>query len=189
MDLLQRINENQKLSTLLADAFEFNVKRAESHDAPRLASGLPLESIAGDLTGGRFYLCGTEDSCRSVLYASSEGDAGLIASDLREALLLVVGFPYWRDSLKYSANGNLDSMESAMTFLCRDIVVNRPTIGAEQAWVAELLDLPLEPPSVLVVRLHAILKNAGPEFTFVDDTGEYGSMFGEFPPSRNRDWR
>ncbi|MCX5318080.1 hypothetical protein [Streptomyces sp. NBC_00154] len=189
IDLLQRIDENRELSALLADAFEFDVRRKMGSESPRLASGLPLEGIAGDFTGGMFYLCGTTDNPRPVLYASSEGDAGIIATDLSEALALVVGFPYWRDSLKYSAGGDLDAMESATAFLCRDMIVNRPAIGTEQSWTAESLCVPLETPSVLVARLRAAVKSAGPDFAFIDETGEYGSLFGPFSPSRNQRWQ
>jgi hypothetical protein len=188
-DLLQRIDEDQRLSALLADAFEFDVRRKTGGGSPWLPSGLPLEGIAGDLTGGMLYLCGAVDSPRPVLYASSEGDAGIIATDLREALMLVAGFPFWRDSLKYSAGGDLGAMESATAFLCREMMADRPAIGAAQSWVSESLCVPLETPSVLVARLHAAVKSAGPDSSFTDDTGEYGSLFGSFLPSRNQRWQ
>ncbi|MCI3269602.1 hypothetical protein [Streptomyces cylindrosporus] len=188
-NLLQRIEEDEELAALLGDAFEFDVRRKAGDESARLASGLPIEAVAGDFTGGMFYLCGTGASARPMLYASSEGDAGIIATDLREALGLVVGFPYWRDCLKYSAGGDLAAMESATGFLCRDLVANWPAVGAEQSRVAEALGLALAPPLALTVRLYEGVKSAGPGFAFSDDTGEYGSLFGPFPPSRNQSWR
>lgn len=188
-DLLQRINEDEELAALLTDAFEFDVQRKAVEESARLACGLPIEAIAGDFTEGRFYLCGTGRSARPVLYASPEGDAGIIATSLSEALTLLVGFPYWRDCLKYSADGDLATMESATSLLCRDLLANRPAIGAEQSRVAEALCLTLESPLVLTARLHAAVRSAGPDFTFSDYTGEYGSLFGPFPPSRNQSWR
>ncbi|MEV7340323.1 hypothetical protein [Streptomyces sp. NPDC093544] len=188
-DLLRRINEGRELAALLADGFEFNVRRKSGDESARLASGLPLERISGDFTGGMFYLCGTEGTVRPVLYASSEGDSGVIATDLNEALALVVGLPYWRDCLKYSAGGDLAAMESATDFLCRDLLANRPTVAAEQSRVAEALGLAVEPPLVLTTRLHAAVKSAGADFYFSDDTGEYGGLFGKFSPSRNQSWR
>jgi hypothetical protein len=187
--LLQWTDEDQRLSALLADAFEFDVRRKAGGGSPRLPSGLPLEGIAGDFTGGMFYLRGALDSPRPVLYASSDGDAGIIATDLREALVLVVGFPYWRGPLTYSAGGDLGAMESATALLCRDMMADRPAIGAEQSWVSESLGVPLETPSVLVARLHAAVKSAGPDLSLTDDTGEYGSLFGSFSPSRNQRWQ
>jgi hypothetical protein len=189
VDLLRQIREAEELATLLAGVFEFDVNRAVVEDSPRLTSGRPLEAVAGDFTGGVFFLCGTENSRRPVLYASSEGDAGVIAADLEQALALIVGFPYWRDCLKYSASGDLGAMESAADFLGRDLLANNPTIDADQSRVVEALQLPLESPATLVPRLRLAVKNAGPDFTFVDETGEYGGLFGSFPPSRNRSWR
>lgn len=188
-DLLQRIDEDGELAALLAGAFEFDVRRKAGDESARLASGLPIEAIAGDFTGGAFYLCGTGESADPVLYASSEGDAGIIATDLSEALTLVVGFPYWRDCLKYSAGGDLAAMKLATDFLCRDLLANRPAIGSEQSKVAEALCLTLESPLILTVRLHAVVKSAGPDFSFSDGTGGYGGLFGPFPPSRNQSWR
>ncbi|MGW1868164.1 hypothetical protein ACWCPS_21640 [Streptomyces mauvecolor] len=136
-----------------------------------------------------FYLCGSVDSLRPVLYASSEGDAGIIATELSQALALMVGFPYWRDCLKYSASGDLGAMESASSFLFRDMVANDPDIEIEQSRAAEALRLTIEPISVLVARLHAAVKSAGSDFVFMDETGEYGGLFGSFSPSRNQSWQ
>jgi hypothetical protein len=186
-DLLQRVHRAPELIALLADAFEFDVRRGAVADDSNLASGSPLESIAGDFTGGTFYLCGNPESTRPVLYASSEGEAGIIAKNLSEALALVVGLPYWRSCLTYSADGDLGAMESASAFLQREMMTSRPTIDAEQSRAAELLGLPLEPASVLVSRLRVAVKSFGSD-VFSDVTGEYGSLFGPFPPSRNARW-
>ncbi|WP_405590044.1 hypothetical protein [Streptomyces sp. NBC_01190] len=188
-DLLRRINEDRELAELLANGFEFDVRRKPGDESAKLASSLPLEGIAGDFTGGMFYLCGTVGIMRPVLYASSEGEAGVIATDLNEALALVVGFPYWRDCLKYSAGGDLAVMQSATHFLCRDLLANQPGIASEQSRVAEALGLAIEPPLVLTTRLHAAVKSAGPDFSFADDTGDYGGLFGPFSPSRNQSWQ
>ncbi|MEU2079844.1 hypothetical protein [Streptomyces sp. NPDC013489] len=188
-DLLRQIDADRGLATLLADSFEFNVRRKMADESPWLSSGLPLEGIAGDFTGGMFYLCGNVESSRPVVYASSEGDAGIIAADLREALALIIGLPYWRDVLKYSAGGDLSAMKLAADFLCRDMIANRPSIAAEKSWVAETLGIRLEPHSVLMARLHMAVKSAGSDFSFVDETGEYGGLFGQFSPSHNRSWQ
>ncbi|QGV82369.1 hypothetical protein EIZ62_00215 [Streptomyces ficellus] len=61
----------------------------------RLASGKPLEPIAGDDTGGTYFLCGGT----AVLHASSEGDAVLIADSVGEALEMLVRLPEWCEGL------------------------------------------------------------------------------------------
>jgi hypothetical protein len=54
------------------------------------------------------------------VYASSEGQAGLLASNLAEGLAIVVWLPYWRDRLKLSGGGQLDEMRRAEPYLVRE---------------------------------------------------------------------
>jgi hypothetical protein len=188
VDLLRRIREDEALVALLANTFEFDVRRTDYVDAPRISSGKRLEVIAGDFTGGKYYLYG-ESFVRPVWYASSEGEAGIIGADLTEALCLVVGLPYWRDCLKYSENGNLLSMRAAASFLQRDMLADSPRTVPAQTQAAGALGLALEPVLTLVDRLHASVQSADPGDVFLDETGEYDILFGPFPPSRNPHWR
>jgi hypothetical protein len=187
-DLLRRIREDRALVEIFADPFEFDVRRTEYVDAPRLASGLRLEVVAGDFTGGKFYLCG-EGLTRPVWYASSEGEAGIISKDFSEVLGLVVGLPYWRDCLKYSTNGDLASMQAAARFLQRDMLADDPEMVPAQSRVAEALGLTIKPVPALVGCLHTAVQSAGPDDVFLDETGEYDGLFGPFPPSRNPRWQ
>jgi hypothetical protein len=188
-DLLQRVRDNAELSAFLAEFSEFDVNRHDHGDDPRLASGTPLAAIAGDFTGGTFYLCGEDLTGQPVLYASSEGEAGVIAKGLAEALELMIGLPYWRDCLKYSANGDPETMESAAALLQQDLLEEHPGVEAAQSRAAELSGLSREPVPTLVRRLHTTVSSAGPDFVFSDATGEYGGLFGPFDPSRNRRWQ
>ncbi|MDI9889365.1 hypothetical protein QMZ92_34900 [Streptomyces sp. HNM0645] len=187
-DLLRRLRDDPALVELLSYPFEFDIRRADYVDAPRLMSGISLEVVAGDFTGGKFYLCG-EGPDRPMLYASSEGEAGLIASDFSGALGLVVGLPYWRDCLKYSEDGDVASMQAAASFLQRDMLANDPEVVPAQSRVAGALGLTIEPVPTLVDRLHEAVRSADPGDVFLDETGEYESLFGPFPPSRNPDWQ
>ena len=188
-DLLRRISENTDLSAFLAEIPEFDVNRREPGDQPQLTSGSALHMIAGDFTGGAFYLCGDEASAQPVVYASSEGEAGVIAPSLAEALELLIGLPYWRDCLTYSSNGNLDTMQSAAALLQQDLSEDRPEADAAQSHAAQLIGLTRRPVPELVRRLHTAVSSAEPEFAFSDATGDYGSLFGPFEPSRNRRWQ
>jgi hypothetical protein len=187
-DLVRRVRDEQDLVEILAGSFEFDIRRSECVGDPQLASGLPLEVIAGDFTGGKFYLCG-EQAARPVWYASSEGEAGVIAKDFSDALGLVIGLPYWRDCLQYSNNGDLGSMQVAASFLQRDFTAGYPELASAQLRVADALELTLDPVSTLVSRLHATVQEFSPVDVFFDETGEYGGLFGPFPPSRNPLWR
>lgn len=49
--------------------------------------------MAGDDTGGTFFLCSNGE----VLHASSEGEAGLVGGGVDETLEVLIGLPGWRD--------------------------------------------------------------------------------------------
>ncbi|WP_314953122.1 hypothetical protein [Bradyrhizobium cosmicum] len=65
--------------------------------------------IGSDRSGGSFVLLPS----RHVLYASSEGRAGIIAGTFEAFVQLVVARPYWLDILKFSAGGDLAEMRRA----------------------------------------------------------------------------
>ncbi|MET8299190.1 hypothetical protein ABZW02_35010, partial [Streptomyces sp. NPDC005180] len=94
--LLSRLRADRE-AALLADfpfAFDTLIDTITHVEPVRLASGAPLEPIAKDHGGGTYFLCGEGDGeDRPVLFADSEGSAGVIGTDLREALLLLIGLP------------------------------------------------------------------------------------------------
>ncbi|WP_245603459.1 hypothetical protein [Salinispora cortesiana] len=174
---------------LLATVFEFDTSRGDEGADAALSSSQPLERIAGDFTGGTFFRCGRSDEERPVLYASSEGQAGLIADTSREALELVIGLPYWRDCLNYSGSGNLKVMTTAAAYLQRDLVDQIPEIALRQSEAANYLSLEVVPANVLLARLHAAVSRSDPDYVYIDETGEYEGLFGAFRPDRNPRWR
>src|SRR5262245_42752466 len=107
-ELLDRLRADPELAALI-DGFpmEFDLARLDHVEPVRLSSGLALEPVAGTGSGGTFFLCGNPVTERPVLYADSEGQAGLIAADLAEALTLELVLPYWGESLSSSADGDL----------------------------------------------------------------------------------
>ncbi|MGW4227825.1 hypothetical protein ACWEF9_00820 [Streptomyces sp. NPDC004980] len=70
------------LAELAAFSFDFEVCRAYHVEGVDLASGATPEPIAGDDTGGTFFLCGEG---KAALHVSSEGDAALLADGAGEA--------------------------------------------------------------------------------------------------------
>src|SRR5262245_8683491 len=107
--MLARVKNSATCTEILAGEFDFDVTLADPLEGVRLTAGGTLKPLAGEAAGGSYFLCPNG----SVLYASSEGQAGLIAADLTEALELIVFVPYWRDCLKFSAGGDLDEMRRA----------------------------------------------------------------------------
>ncbi|MCX5330614.1 MULTISPECIES: hypothetical protein [unclassified Streptomyces] len=86
---LRLLRENPRLAALAEFPFDFSLDRAEyGHGEPvRLVSGGSLEVVAGDAGGGTYFVC--EDG--SVLYADSEGSAGLVGSGFDEAFEIMIG--------------------------------------------------------------------------------------------------
>jgi hypothetical protein len=188
-DLLSLIRQDERLATLLRASFDFDVSRVDRSEAVQLSSGQQLESVAGDFTGGRFYLCGRLGLERPVLYASSEGQAGLIANNLRDALEIIVELPYWRDCLTYSGGGDLEVMTTVAGYLQRDLIEENPEIGLRQSQAIESLLLDVVPVDILLNRLHSAVLRSTPDYVFTDETGEYEGLFGDFLPERNPRWR
>lgn len=156
--LLEDVQNSARLSELLA-VLEFDVSRTEVDGTESIDCGIPLVVLAGDFTGGRFYRCGDFGTEGPVLYASSGGQAGLIADSVREALQLVIGLPHWRDCLN---GGHFD--------------VTTDAVRHAQTEAAALLSLDLLAPDVLLNRLRAAVLRSGPEFVFRDETGEYEGL-------------
>ncbi|MEU3300830.1 hypothetical protein ABZ729_13520 [Streptomyces sp. NPDC006678] len=106
--LLSRLRADRE-AALLADfpfAFDTLIDTITHVEPVRLASGAPLEPIAKDHGGGTYFLCGEGDGeDRPVLFADSEGSAGVIGTDLREALLLLIGLPCSGEALHRERKG------------------------------------------------------------------------------------
>ena len=75
-DALRLLRQDPHLAGLAAFPFDFDLDRAvHGHAEPvRLASGGPLEAVVGSDTGGTYFVCADG----SLLYADSEGSAGII---------------------------------------------------------------------------------------------------------------
>src|SRR5215212_3725974 len=99
--LLDLIHNTPDIHKLLRSSFGFDIGRKRCGDGLRLASGAPLEPIAGEFAGGAYLLCAEEDGRQPVVFASSEGQGGLIADDLADALEIIVGLA-WQDCLGFS---------------------------------------------------------------------------------------
>ncbi|MFG3260447.1 hypothetical protein [Streptomyces sp. NPDC048172] len=89
--VLELLRTRPDLAELAAFPFNFDVERAYHVEEVHLASGASLEPIAGDDTGGTYFLCGG----RTVLHASSDGHASLCAESVTEALEILVRLPWW----------------------------------------------------------------------------------------------
>jgi hypothetical protein len=174
---------------LLCEVCEFDLARSDHGGSVRLSSGHALEGVAGDFSGGTFFLCGERRPVRPVLYASSEGQAGLIGQSLAEALEVMIGLPSWWDCLKFSGGGDLVIMRSAAEHLQRDQLRDQPEIEAQRIQLAKALSLDLATVPVLLARLRDAVAGTAPDFLLTTEAGdEYESLFGPWLPSRNPAW-
>lgn len=189
-EILDSIRRDSGLAELLWHVCEFDLSRDDHGEPVRLSSGLALQGVAGDFTGGTFFLCGEGSEGRPVLYASSEGQAGLIGQSLTEALEIIVGLPSWWDCLKFSGSGDLTTMQTTADHLCHDELRDQPEFGADRVRLAAALGLELESVPSLLTRLHTAVSGTTPDFILTVETGEeYESLFGPWLPSRNPSWQ
>ncbi|MFF3459608.1 hypothetical protein ACFYXH_35985 [Streptomyces sp. NPDC002730] len=187
--LLALIRDTPGIADLLHSSFEFGIFRNDHGEAVRAASGAALEAIAGDWAGGTFFLCHDEDGRRPVVFASSEGQGGVIAGDLRAALEIITGLAVWQDCLKFSGGGSLEAMGAAAALLERDRVRDEPEIAEHRARIAAALSLRQVPVPELVVRLRDAVTSTEPGHVVVTESGdEYESLFGTFVPTDNPGW-
>src|SRR5437899_1023249 len=108
--LLDLIQTTPEIDLLLRSSFGFDIHRKHYGDGFRLASGSPLEVIAGESAGGAYFLCGEQNGRRPVVFASSEGEGGLLADDLADALEIIIGLE-WQDCLSFSGSGDVEVMQ------------------------------------------------------------------------------
>jgi hypothetical protein len=187
--MLTRIRDSAVAAELLAGLCDFDVGRDRPLEDLRLASGDDIDVIAGDAAGGCYLICGTGPS-RPVVFATSEGQAGLIAADLAAALEMMVTLPYWLDCLKFSAGGQLAEMQLASARLEREFLEDFPDLRHQQAGLRHELDLSQRPAGQVLARLRASVASTQPAFILLGQNGgRCKSLFGTFRVSDNPAWR
>ncbi|MFB7756432.1 hypothetical protein ACFC18_43665 [Streptomyces sp. NPDC056121] len=190
--VLDLIRGNPDVSNLLEGAFDFDISRGDQGEDIRLSSGALMRGFASDAAGGTYFLCGEPSGRQPVVYASSEGQAGLIADDLTAALEIIIGLPCWHDCLKFSGGGDVEAMQIAAGHLEQDLAEYEPDIGEHRARLADALSLDMTSTAELVSKLREAVARTEPDHVLLGDEGEdgaYESLFGTFLPSDNPGWR
>ncbi|MFJ6784395.1 hypothetical protein [Streptomyces yangpuensis] len=187
--LLDLIQNTPEIDVLLRSSFGFDIHRKHYGEGLRLASGAPMEVIAGESAGGAYFLCAEQNGRRSVVYASSEGEGGLLADDLGEALEIIIGLE-WHDCLTFSGGGDVEVMQVSARRLALSRDKYNPDIDNEAAQVAAALSLHIAPANDLVIRLHAAASKTEAGYVVIgEDCQEFGSLFGELVEPRHGGWR
>ncbi|MFE1234336.1 hypothetical protein [Streptomyces sp. NPDC058745] len=156
--VLELLRRHPDLAALAAFPFQFDLERARHVEDVHLASGAPLEPIAGDDTGGTYFLC----EGGAVLHASSEGDAALLADSVGEALEILIRLPWWCEEV----SADLGEDELAAVLRAGDTEAKEefaPELDEQRARLLAGLGLPDRPLTELVARSEAAALRTVPD--------------------------
>lgn len=163
--VLAVLRQNPDLARLAAGSFDFDLDRAEHGEEVRLASGAPLTAVAGDDTGGTYFTCADG----AVLYASSEGEAGLIGASVDEALEVLFGLPGWHDYTDLDLAAEDEVLEAVFNRTEDEIRDSYgPELDADRSMLLSGLGLRQLPRRELLHRLQESLLRTEPEFLLVN---------------------
>jgi hypothetical protein len=124
-----------------------------------------------------------------VVFASSEGESGLITDDLASALEIIIGLG-WQDCLRFSGGGDVGVMQVSAQHLERYLARDEPEIAEDRAHVAAALSLRVIPVCDLVIRLQDAASRTEPDYVIATEDGQaYDPPFGEYSEPRLGGWR
>ena len=184
--LLDTLLADDEIRTALAWPLDFDLAvKADDANWFTLDPAAETRAVARHGTGGLFLLYASR---QHVLHVTSEGQAGLIARDLDEALWLIAEHPYWRDLLKFSGGGQLHEMRRAVPHLERELQEDFPEVNEVRALLKHRLapDARRDAIAALhesVSRSEQVVRVAGP------DGGRFKSLFNTFTVESNPMWR
>ena len=129
----------------------------------------PFEIVAQRASGCIYALTGPQ---RHVLLATTDGQAGIVAANLKECLELVVAHPYWQDVLRF-ANGDLPAMREVLRDRIEDFEEDALSDNPEIEEFRPLLRarLGLVEPSDPLKLLHHAITVLGADVTVRDHDG------------------
>ncbi|MEV6873261.1 hypothetical protein [Amycolatopsis sp. NPDC051128] len=169
--MFDRLRTNTRASALLAEVFDFDIARLDPVEPVRLASGGELRAVAGDASGGTFFVCDNGP----VLYADSEGTAGIVAADLDSVLRLVVGVPTWQDVVAHVPD--LDAMRAAFEFSYAEMKEHEPRIDQLCSEAATELEFDQVAVEELLMSLNTCLTELSPDYVLLNENGdEYDTL-------------
>jgi hypothetical protein len=130
--------------------------------------------IGRDGSGGLFLQLPDQ----RILFASSEGAAGVIATDLDAFVELIVAHPYWRDILKFSGGGKLDEMRRAA--IAMEAFTQEEEEDLDEARDVVRSELGLAAPDDAVGALHRAVSTSNVPVRALSDGTPAASLFGTF---------
>jgi len=164
--MLDRLRNNARACALLAGVFDFDITRLDPVEPVRLASGGELHAVAGDASGGTFFVCGDGP----VLYAGSEGTAGIVAADPGSAIRLVIGVPTWQDVVSYAPDPG--AMRAAFESSYAELKEHEPRIDQLRSEVSAELELDQVAVEELLASLSVSLTELSPGYVLLNEDGD-----------------
>jgi hypothetical protein len=144
--------------------------------------------FAEDASGGIFALWGDgEVDEKVVIYVSSEGQAGIIASNFQCLISLIVFYPFWRDILNFSGGGHISEMEKALPLLIKEYLKEIPELEELKTRLGYLLSISeINDP----VKMLYYSVTSQPNIIITSSEGDiFQSLFNSFVVSDNPLWR
>ncbi|MEU4269239.1 hypothetical protein [Streptomyces sp. NPDC026092] len=161
--VLELLRSRPELAALAEFPFNFDIGRAYHVEEVHLASGASLEAIAGDDTGGTYFLCGGT----VVLHASSDGYASLLADSVSEALEMLVRLPAWCEDVE----PGMDE-EALLTAVRQGDDEAReefaPELDAQRAALIDGLGLPDRPLTELIALSESATRRTDPHYVLLN---------------------
>jgi len=187
--IYKRLTGNSAVVDTLGWPFDFEICEPHllSNDWP-ISLSEELVVLAEDGSGGAYCIqekIDPEES--SVIFLSSEGQAGKVAENLTEFLTIMVALPYWRDLLKFSAGGELEEMRKAIPFLNAEILEDEPEILSKKKLISKALNLPTLADPVQTL-FNSVKLGTAMEINAVDGSS-YEGLFNTFSVNDNRAWK
>ncbi|MEV5612664.1 hypothetical protein [Streptomyces sp. NPDC052225] len=155
---LRLLRDDPRLAALAAFPFAFDLGRTTHVEDVRLACGGGLRPVAGSDTGGTYFVC--DDG--AVLYADSEGAAGVVGASVDEAVEILVGLPACPAGLTADAPpeeilARVAEAEEEMREECA------PELDAQRAQLRKALGFAERSPAELLALLDAALASTEPD--------------------------
>ncbi len=188
-NLLEVMRTSSLAKWILEEDFDFLIfNQSEKSSLFHLPDGANCEVFARDAGGGEFALCDTGSlPSRPLLYASSEGQAGIIGKSLGSGLATIIDLPHWQDCLHFSGGGQLAEMRRIAPLAEADLLAENPGIESNRKAVRTALGLaPLSDP---IGQLHAAITELSSSYpVFSEDDSQFGPLFGKLTAASSP-WR
>ena len=172
----------------LSDYLDFELLNIDKNtDWIKLSPNHHTEVIAGEGSGGFYVAYGegkTED--KTILFISSEGQAGKLANNLSEFVSMIIEIPYWFDLLKFSGGGQLPEMRKTAHYMVAEFNEEYPDYNKAKTILKSKLTLPNIPDPIGL--LHSCMQNSDCT-VLANDVWEYESLFNTFVASDNNAWK